>query len=158
MYKKLFIILATSFFWSSLPIHSKVFSTPAPSLRGRAGGEATLLPNTFGISAKCTKLLEFSTLEELKAYYSEIAEARNQGKLLVIGRGSNLLPTGDYDGLVVRSRIMGKTLCRIGSLPTEGSPMLITSEYVPSGGRGRHLFPYEEIIPTNPFNSVSGQR
>ena len=26
---------------------------------------------------------------------------------------------------------------RIGSLPTEGSPMLITSEYVKSGGRGR---------------------
>ena len=26
-----------------------------------------------------------------------------------------------------------------GSLPTEGSPMLITSEYVPSGGRGRFL-------------------
>ena len=99
------------------------------------------LPNTFGISAKCTKLLEFSTVEELKGHYSEIAEARNQGKLLVIGRGSNLLPTGDYDGLVVRSRIMGRTLMDdlspSDSLPAEGSPMLITSEYVPSGGRGR---------------------
>ena len=68
------------------------------------------LPNTFGISAKCTKLLEFSALEELKAHYSEIAEARKQGKLLIIGRGSNLLPTGDYDGLVVRSKIMGRKL------------------------------------------------
>ena len=94
------------------------------------------LINTFGISAKCTTLLEFSTVEELKEHYCEIAEARKQGKLLIIGRGSNLLPTGDYDGLVVRSRIMGRTLCRIGSLPTEGSPMLITSEYVQSGGRG----------------------
>ena len=84
------------------------------------------LINTFGIDAKCTTLLEFSTVEELKEHYSEIAEARKQGKLLIIGRGSNLLPTGDYDGLVVRSRIMGRTLCRIGSLPTgEG------------GGRGR---------------------
>ena len=84
------------------------------------------LINTFGIDAKCTTLLEFSTVEELKEHYREIAEARKQGKLLIIGRGSNLLPTGDYDGLVVRSRIMGRTLCRIGSLPTgEG------------GGRGR---------------------
>ena len=84
------------------------------------------LINTFGIDAKCTTLLEFSTVEELKEHYCEIAEARKQGKLLIIGRGSNLLPTGDYDGLVVRSRIMGRTLCRIGSLPTgEG------------GGRGR---------------------
>ena len=110
----------------SKSIEEKAFSSPSPSLRGRAEGEATSLPNTFGISAKCTTLLEFSTVEELKEHYSEIAEARKQGKLLIIGRGSNLLPTGDYDGLVVRSRIMGRTLCRIGSLPTgEG------------GGRGR---------------------
>ena len=98
------------------------------------------LINTFGIDARCTKLLEFSTVEELKEFWPEIAEARRQGKLLIIGRGSNLLPTGDYDGLVVRSRIMGRTVIEShapsGSLPTEGSPMLITSEYVPSGGKG----------------------
>ena len=68
------------------------------------------LINTFGISAKCIKLLEFSSVKELKSHYHEIAEARKQGKLLIIGRGSNLLPTGDYDGLVVRSRIMGRTI------------------------------------------------
>ena len=66
------------------------------------------LINTFGIDARCTRLLEFSSVEELKEHWSEIAEARRQGKLLIIGRGSNLLPTGDYDGLVVRSRIMGR--------------------------------------------------
>ena len=68
------------------------------------------LINTFGIDARCTRLLEFSSVEELKEHWSEIAEARRQGKLLIIGRGSNLLPTGDYDGLVVRSRIMGRSL------------------------------------------------
>ena len=88
------------------------------------------LINTFGIDARCTKLLEFYTVEELKEFWPEIAEARRQGKLLIIGRGSNLLPTGDYDGLVVRSRIMGRTVVEShapsGSLPTgEG------------GGRGR---------------------
>lgn len=73
-------------------------------------GLMDILINTFGIDARCTRLLEFSSVEELKEHWSEIAEARRQGKLLIIGRGSNLLPTGDYEGLVVRSRIMGRTL------------------------------------------------
>lgn len=68
------------------------------------------LINTFGIDARCTRLLEFSSVDELRNHWQEIAEARRQCKLLIIGRGSNLLPTGDYDGLVVRSRIMGRTL------------------------------------------------
>lgn len=66
------------------------------------------LINTFGIDARCTRLLEFSSVDELRNHWQEIAEARRQGNLLIIGRGSNLLPTGDYDGLVVRSRIMGR--------------------------------------------------
>ena len=73
-------------------------------------GLMDILINTFGIDARCTRLLEFSSVEELKEHWSEIAEARRQGNLLIIGRGSNLLPTGDYAGLVVRSRIMGRTL------------------------------------------------
>lgn len=74
------------------------------------------LINTFGIDARCTRLLEFSSVEELKEHWSEIAEARRQGKLLIIGRGSNLLPTGDYDGLVVRSRIMGRSLIALDKI------------------------------------------
>ena len=66
------------------------------------------LINTFGIDARCTRLLEFSSVDELRNHWQEIAEVRRQGRLLILGRGSNLLPTGDYDGLVVRSRIMGR--------------------------------------------------
>ena len=66
------------------------------------------LINTFGIDARCTRLLEFSSVDELRNHWQEIAEVRRQGRLLIIGRGSNLLPIGDYDGLVVRSRIMGR--------------------------------------------------
>ena len=73
-------------------------------------GLMDILINTFGIDARCTRLLEFSSVEELKEHWSDIAEACRQGDLLIIGRGSNLLPTGDYDGLVVRSRIMGRSL------------------------------------------------
>ncbi len=88
------------------------------------------LINTFGIDARCTRLLEFSSVDELRNHWQEIAEARRQGKLLIIGRGSNLLPTGDYDGLVVRSRIMGRTI--IEDCVPSGS--LSTGE---GGGRGR---------------------
>ena len=88
------------------------------------------LINTFGIDARCTRLLEFSSVDELRNHWQEIAEARRQGRLLIIGRGSNLLPTGDYDGLVVRSRIMGRTI--IEDCVTSGS--LSTGE---GGGRGR---------------------
>ena len=73
-------------------------------------GLMDILINTFGIDARCTRLLEFSSVDELRNHWQEIAEARRQGRLLIIGRGSNLLPTGDYDGLVVRSRIMGRSL------------------------------------------------
>ena len=88
------------------------------------------LINTFGIDARCTRLLEFSSVDELRNHWQEIAEARRQGKLLIIGRGSNLLPTGDYDGLVVRSRIMGRTI--IEDCVPSGS--LSMGE---GGGRGR---------------------
>ena len=88
------------------------------------------LINTFGIDARCTRLLEFSSVDELRNHWQEIAEARRQGRLLIIGRGSNLLPTGDYDGLVVRSRIMGRTI--IEDCVPSGS--LSTGE---GGGRGR---------------------
>ena len=88
------------------------------------------LINTFGIDARCTRLLEFSSVDELRNHWQKIAEARRQGKLLIIGRGSNLLPTGDYDGLVVRSRIMGRTIME-DCVP---SGSLSTGE---GGGRGR---------------------
>lgn len=64
------------------------------------------IPNTFGIPAKCSRLIEFSSVEELMLSLPDIKQAREQNRLLIIGRGSNLLPTSDYDGLVVRSRIM----------------------------------------------------
>ena len=65
------------------------------------------IPNTFGIDACCSQLIEFSSVEQLLGQLTEIQEAKEQGNLLIVGRGSNLLPTSDYDGTVVRSRIQG---------------------------------------------------
>ena len=61
--------------------------------------------NTFGIEARCRRFLEFS--DEGEAV--EVARILRESSLpfIIIGGGSNLLLTGDYDGIVVRSAIRG---------------------------------------------------
>ena len=58
--------------------------------------------NTFGIDAKCCRFMEYSTVEEAQ----EIARQLQQPYLL-IGAGSNLLLTDDFDGTVVHSALKG---------------------------------------------------
>ena len=57
--------------------------------------------NTFGISVKAEMFAVFSSIEELK----QILSFRNDKKLLVLGGGSNLLLTKDFDGLVIKNQI-----------------------------------------------------
>ena len=57
--------------------------------------------NTFGISVKAEMFAVFSSIEELK----QILSFRNDKKLLVLGGGSNLLLTEDFDGLVIKNEI-----------------------------------------------------
>ena len=57
--------------------------------------------NTFGISVKAEMFATFSSIEELK----QILSFRNDKKLLVLGGGSNLLLTKDFDGLVIKNEI-----------------------------------------------------
>ena len=61
--------------------------------------------NTFGIEAKCSRFLEYETDEEA----IEVAEIVRKEQLpyIIIGGGSNLLLTKDFDGIVVRSAIKG---------------------------------------------------
>jgi len=61
--------------------------------------------NTFGISETCQRFIEFSSVEELMQILPAIKAAGEQ--LLIIGAGSNLLLVGPYEGMVVRSAIMG---------------------------------------------------
>jgi len=59
--------------------------------------------NTFGIDVKCRKFIEFETKEELKSIIPEI-----QGQpTIVLGGGSKMLFTKDYDGIVLHSGIKG---------------------------------------------------
>ena len=66
------------------------------------------IQNTFGIEAKCRRYLEYATTEEAIGVAEELR--REDTSYMVIGAGSNLLPTADYDGTVVHSAIRGITL------------------------------------------------
>lgn len=61
--------------------------------------------NTFGIKARCRRFIEFDTVGELRAVLSGLTEADKP--LLVLGGGSNLLLTRDYEGTVLHSAIRG---------------------------------------------------
>jgi len=64
----------------------------------------SLLPyNTFGIDVKCKLFGKFSNSDEL---YSIISAHPNE-KLLILGGGSNILFTKDFDGLVLKNEISG---------------------------------------------------
>ena len=66
------------------------------------------IQNTFGIEAQCRRYVEYSTTEEACAIANEL----NKGgePFLIVGAGSNLLPTADYDGTVIHSTIRGISL------------------------------------------------
>lgn len=59
--------------------------------------------NTFGIDAKCKRFIEYSSVEEAQQVAEMITDADQP--LLILGGGSNLLLTGDYNGTVLHSGI-----------------------------------------------------
>lgn len=61
--------------------------------------------NTFGLEAKCERFLEFATVEEAQQVAEILRDASRP--YIIIGGGSNLLLTKDYEGIVVRSDILG---------------------------------------------------
>ena len=65
---------------------------------------SSLLPyNTFGIDVKAKRLGVFNDIESLRDLISQ----KNEDELLIIGGGSNLLLTKDFDGLVLKNEIKG---------------------------------------------------
>lgn len=61
--------------------------------------------NTFAIDAKSRYYAEFHSVDELR----DLIETRNQHSfpLIVLGGGSNILFTKDYDGLVLKNELKG---------------------------------------------------
>ena len=61
--------------------------------------------NTFGIEAKCSRFLEYETIAEAQEVARILRESHTP--YIIIGGGSNLLLTKDYEGIVVRSDVLG---------------------------------------------------
>jgi UDP-N-acetylmuramate dehydrogenase len=59
--------------------------------------------NTFGLAAKAKRFGVFRSIEELK----EGLEAKGNDELLILGGGSNILLTQDFDGLVLKNELNG---------------------------------------------------
>jgi len=67
-----------------------------------------LAHNTFGIDAKCKRFVEFSSSEEAAQMLPSVSSP-----FIIIGGGSNLLLTRNYDGTVIRSAIRGIEVTRL---------------------------------------------
>ena len=61
--------------------------------------------NTFGIDVMATSFVEVQSIEEVKSVLSN-----NKQPLLILGGGSNLLFTTDFEGLVIKNNLKGITV------------------------------------------------
>ena len=61
--------------------------------------------NTFGFDAKCSRFLEYVSIEEAQQVAQILRESDTP--YIIIGGGSNLLLTKDFEGIVVRSDVLG---------------------------------------------------
>lgn len=64
-----------------------------------------LAHNTFGIDASCRRFVEYASVKEAQQLVTSLTPEDNP--LLILGGGSNLLLTGDYEGTVLHSAIKG---------------------------------------------------
>ena len=61
--------------------------------------------NTFGLDVKAAYFIDVKSLEYLEEQFELIR--KKQFKYLVLGSGSNILFTKDYDGLVIKNSVQG---------------------------------------------------
>jgi len=73
--------------------------------------------NTFNISAKAKFFYEFNTLEKLKGILSH--KLLKTEKLFVLGGGSNILFSKDFDGIVLKNSIRGIHITKDNNNHTE---------------------------------------
>jgi UDP-N-acetylmuramate dehydrogenase len=63
--------------------------------------------NTFGIDVKARFFSSFRTLDELEELAGHTATLKVRNGLLILGGGSNILFTKNYDGTVLKNEIIG---------------------------------------------------
>ncbi len=84
------------------------------------------VPNTFGFSVKASRWVEFSSEDELPDLLARFTETE-LSRLWMVGRGSNLLFLGDYDGIILHSAITG---IRLDSAPGDEAIVRVGSGVV----------------------------
>lgn len=72
--------------------------------------QSLLLHNTFHINCAAKYFTEINLLEDLLALQKESVYQKNE--LLILGGGSNVLFTKDFNGLVIKNNLLGKKLIR----------------------------------------------
>jgi UDP-N-acetylmuramate dehydrogenase len=85
--------------------------------------------NTFGIAAKSNFFAAFESVANLNEVYQK--EEFQQVKKMVLGGGSNLLLTGDFDGLILKNNCRG-----IEVIKTTANFAFVTAK----GGENWHSF------------------
>ena len=56
--------------------------------------------NTFGVPAKAKYFAEFYSITELKSILD--SEIYNKNNIFILGEGSNILLTQDFEGLIIK--------------------------------------------------------
>lgn len=99
--------------------------------------------NTFGIDAKCAQFVEYANEVEAK----ELAELLRSSRVpyIIIGGGSNLLLTRDYEGIVVHSACKG--ISRNGNRLMCGSGEVFDDVVAKSIGMGLYGAENLSLIP-----------
>jgi UDP-N-acetylmuramate dehydrogenase len=64
--------------------------------------------NTFGVDVSAKQFATFSSLDDLSALLNE--KIINQGAMMILGGGSNILFTRNYDGTVLKNEMTGMEL------------------------------------------------
>lgn len=64
--------------------------------------------NTFGIDVKSSFFLEWNSIADVQEYAQD--ESLKSHKRLILGGGSNMLLTKDFNGLAIRNNILGRDI------------------------------------------------
>ena len=99
--------------------------------------------NTFSIEARCSRFVEYETAEEARQVAKMLRDSKEP--FLLIGSGSNLLLTRDFNGIVVHSACKG--IVRNGSLLTCGSGETFDDVVAQSIGMGLYGAENLSLIP-----------
>ena len=110
----------------------------------------SLLPhNTFGMDVKASVFIEYASVEELKEVLSLYVK---DNQWLHIGKGSNLLFTGDFSGIILHSAIKGyevihedtnEVVVRVGAGEVWDDFVAMTVEHEWYGAENLSLIPGE---------------